>query len=243
MNLNDMIQAMQQLPPQTVNKGNYISIIIPSYNQAEYLPDAIESALTQKVKPLEIIVIDDGSQDKSLEIARKYPVKVISQVNKGLASARNTGIMNALGDYCLFLDADDMMKENCIERMTQIIKETDADVVAPSFKCFGLQNNEVILDSNITPQDFATANRIGYFSAVKRSLLLSCGGYNPKMIWGWEDYALTCDLLTRGIKMVILQDILMLYRTKEVSMITEANKHSEELLAQMKKDYPTLFQT
>ena len=91
-----------------------ISIIIPCYNQAEYLPQAIESALNQKTgEDFEVIVVNDGSTDNSLEIAKSYKgIKVISQVNKGLSSARNTGIMNAIGDYILFLDADDNFYED-----------------------------------------------------------------------------------------------------------------------------------
>src|SRR3990167_5492324 len=123
-----------------------ISICIASCNQGDYLEDAIESCYDQTGQPLEILVIDDGSKDDSLEIARRYefkefpmiesPVRVISQVNKGLASARNTGIMNAKGDYIMFLDADDMLKENAIARITQDINQTNADIVAPSFKEF-----------------------------------------------------------------------------------------------------------
>src|SRR5258708_38128958 len=92
----------------------WLSIIIPNYNQAEYLSDAIESVIAYNdiLVRIELIVIDDGSTDNSLEIAKNYEGRgliLISQVNKGLSSARNTGIMNASGDYCLFLDADDML--------------------------------------------------------------------------------------------------------------------------------------
>src|SRR3990167_2888452 len=105
MNIEELIETFK--PTGIIkNTANKISVIIPSYNQASYLPDAIESVLTQKVAPHEIIVVDDGSTDGSLEIARKYAVKVIVQVNKGLPSARNTGIMNATGDYILPLDAE-----------------------------------------------------------------------------------------------------------------------------------------
>ena len=117
-----------------------LSIIIPSYNQQEYLSDAIESALAQTVN-CEGIVVDDGSTDNSLDIAKSYPIKVISQVNKGLSSARNTGIMNAKGDWVLLLDADDMLLENCIERIEKTIKENpNAEVIGLSLKTFGTSN-------------------------------------------------------------------------------------------------------
>src|SRR3990167_5315453 len=91
-----------------------ISVVIPCFNMQEYLSDAIDSVLSQTVKPHEIIIINDGSTDHSLDIAKSYEsqgVRVISQVNKGLSSARNTGLMNATGEFILYLDSDDMLME------------------------------------------------------------------------------------------------------------------------------------
>lgn len=218
-----------------------ISVIIPSYNQQEYLADSIESVLTQTVKPHEIIVVDDGSTDSSLEIARKYPVTVIQQVNKGLSSARNTGIMNATGDYCFFLDADDIILESCLDIIDQAAEQTKCDIVAPSFKEFGLSNRPVILGAVPTLEDFKTANRLPYFCAIKRSVLLECGGYSPRMTWGWEDYAIWFDLIGRGKTVCVIQIPLVLYRIKANSMIHTANLHADELKAQIIKDFPSVF--
>lgn len=220
-----------------------ISICIPVFNQAEYLADAIESALDQTV-PCEIIVVNDGSTDNSLEIAKYYEpkgVKVINQVNKGLPSARNTLIMNATGEYILFLDSDDILKENAVEVILRAIEATGADIVAPSFKTFGVMNEEVILNPNTKLEDFKTANRIGYFSAIKRSALLEVGGYSPRMYWGYEDFHLWFDLLRRGKTLVILTQVLVLYRTKEKSMIHTALQHHDELIGQIIRDFPDVY--
>lgn len=216
-----------------------ISIGIASYNQSDYLCDAIESALAQTV-PCEVLVVDDGSTDDSLEVARRYGnrIKVISQVNKGLPSARNTLIMNMTGDYLLPLDADDILQDNAVEKITEVILKTNADIVAPSFKCFGKAQDTIILMDNPTVQDFLSANRIGYFSAIRKSKLLEIGGYSPRMTWGYEDLHLWIDLLNRGASLVTMKDVLVLYRVKEKSMIHEANAHQEELLNQIKKDFP-----
>ncbi len=216
-----------------------LTIGIPSYNQQEYLAEAIESALENH--PHEILVVDDGSTDNSLKIARKYPVKVISQVNKGLASARNTIIMNMTGEYLLPLDADDMLLPNAVEKITEKIEETNADIVAPSFKTFGTTNQEIILGEVPNVFDFLTANRIGYFSAIRKSKLLEIGGYSPRMTFGYEDYHLWINLLNRGARLVTMKDVLVLYRTKEQSMITVAQAHHEELMNQIKKDFPELY--
>ena|SRR3990167_5777912 len=216
-----------------------MTISISSYNQAEYLREAIESALAQTV-PCEVICVDDGSTDNSLEIARSYEpqIKVISQVNKGLSSARNTGLMNTTGDYFIPLDADDILLPNCIEE----ILKYDTDIISPSFKCFGKGQDTVILMPNPTIEDFKTANRIGYCSAIKRSVLLEVGGYNPKMVWGAEDLDLWFDLLKRGKKLVTIPEVLWLYQVKENSMWTETAKHQEEFMNQIKLNHPTVFQ-
>lgn len=219
-----------------------IDIVIPVFNQVEYLPDALDSVLRQTVLPLNVWVIDDGSTDGSLEVANKYAsgmIKVISQTNKGLASARNTGIMNAESDWILFLDADDILAENIIEVLEPLTKKTKMDVIAPSFQEFGLSQARISLMKNPTLEDFKTGNRIGYCAAIRKSALLEVGGYSPKMTWGYEDLHLWINLLTRGFKIATISDILWLYRTKEKSMITTAREHHQELLDQINKDFPT----
>ncbi len=219
-----------------------LSIVIASYNQAEWLPEAIESALAQDM-PAEVIVVDDGSTDNSLSIACRYDarLKVISQVNKGLSSARNTGIMNATGDYVLFLDSDDILMPNCARILYAKALASLADVISPSFKTFGTSNSEIILMPEPKLEDFKVANRVGYCSLVKRSWLMKVGGYSPRMTVGYEDLHLWFNLLSRGAKFVTIPEILWLYRTKEKSMWHDAVKHHEELMAQIHKDFPEVI--
>lgn len=219
-----------------------VSIIIPSYNQEDYLEESIESALKQTV-PCEIVVIDDGSTDGSLVLAKDYAkhagIKLVSQVNKGLASARNTGIMNATGDYILPLDADDILKPNCVERILEIEAKTHSDVIAVSIQCFGVGDTPVIVMENPKLEDFKHGNRLAYCAAIKRSVLLECGGYSPRMDKGWEDLHLWYDLMIRGKKIVTIQEPLMMYRTKATSMWTEArDKYGDILWNQIIKDFP-----
>lgn len=216
-----------------------VSIIIPCFNQQDYVADAIQSALDQTV-PCEVIFINDGSTDNSLEIAKRYPVRIVDQVNKGLSSARNTGIMWATGDFVLPLDADDILLPNAVERILEVAQQNpEADIIAPSFKEFGVRNTTIILMPNPTLEDFKTANRIGYFSAIKREALLEVGGYSPRMTWGFEDYHQWINLLTVGKKIATIPEVLVLYRTKQQSMINVANDHAGELKAQIHKDFPS----
>lgn len=229
---------------------NKISVIIPCFQQAEYLEDCLDSVLNQTLSAHEVLVINDGSTDNTQEIAERYmfkefpgiesPVRVINQVNKGLSSARNTGIMNATGDYILPLDADDMLMETSLEKLTRAINETNADIIAPSFKEFGKSDREVIL-SQFTVEDLKMANRLPYFCAIKRTKLLECGGYSSRMKWGYEDYHMWFDLFSRNTSIAFIDKPLVMYRTKDHSMIHEANEHRQELMAQIATDFPHIF--
>ncbi len=95
---------------QDAASTSLVSLIIPCYNQAHFLGDAIESVLAQSHAAFEIIVIDDGSPDNTAEVAGWYPgVRYIRQANQGLSGARNTGIRESRGQYLVFLDADDRL--------------------------------------------------------------------------------------------------------------------------------------
>jgi len=94
----------------------FISVVIPCYNQAHFVNEAIESVLAQTYAHFEVVVIDDGSTDNVEEVAGRYPgVRYIRQENSGLAAARNTGLRRTRGNYLVFLDADDRLLPNALE--------------------------------------------------------------------------------------------------------------------------------
>ena len=103
-----------------------VSVIIPLYNTEKHIKDCIVSVLSQTYQNIEIIVIDDGSTDSSLDIANKYKsntVKIISQTNKGAAAARNAGLQIATGEYIQFLDADDILEKQKIEIQIGVLQK------------------------------------------------------------------------------------------------------------------------
>ncbi|HKV34826.1 MAG TPA: glycosyltransferase family A protein [Pyrinomonadaceae bacterium] len=103
-------------------KDNLVSVIIPVYNYERYLGEAIESALNQTYKNIEVIVVDDGSTDRSGEVAKSFAdkgVKYCHQANAGIGPARNQGVELAQGDFLAFLDADDRWPEEKTERQLQ----------------------------------------------------------------------------------------------------------------------------
>ena len=99
-----------------------ISVIVPVFNGAPYLSRCIDSILKQTYENLQILIIDDGSEDDSLNIAREYEgkdkrIRVFHQANQGVSSARNKGIQNADGDYLVFIVGDDYIADNMIETL------------------------------------------------------------------------------------------------------------------------------
>jgi glycosyltransferase involved in cell wall biosynthesis len=100
------------VPPESV-ASPFISVIIPTFNAARYLPDAIDSVRRQNYEPLEIILVDDGSTDDTRSVAARFPdVRYLYQQNQGAAGARNTGIAAAAADILAFLDVDDLWTPN-----------------------------------------------------------------------------------------------------------------------------------
>ncbi len=107
-----------------------ISIIIPVYNSEKVIARCLESVLNQDYKNIEIIIINDGSKDRSQEIIEQYSkidgrIKIIKTENQGVSSARNLGIQNASGKYVCFLDADDYVDKDMYNELVKQIKEND----------------------------------------------------------------------------------------------------------------------
>lgn len=120
--------------------GERVSVIIPSYNCAPYLSEAIESVLDQSHPPAEVIVVDDGSTDDSLEIARGFGarIRLLAQANAGVSAARNRAIEEATGDWLAFLDADDVWLPTKLERQLAAVEgRPDVVCVFSDFYRFG----------------------------------------------------------------------------------------------------------
>ena len=110
-----------------------VSVIIPAYNRASLLKEAVESVLQQSFSDFELIVVDDGSTDATRELIKDYPaVRYIYQPNKGVSSARNQGIKQAVGDLIAFLDSDDLWIDNKLERQVTFFNDNPAVSICQS---------------------------------------------------------------------------------------------------------------
>ncbi len=150
---------------------NYkVSIIVPLYNVGSYIKSCIDSVIQQDMDDaVQIIMVDDGSSDDSLAIAKGlaleyHTITVISQENKGLGGARNTGLLNAEGEYVLFLDADDVLAANSLSKLIEIADQNQAEILEFSAKGINAEGQTVYHISNKTT---SPKNGRAYYLAVR----------------------------------------------------------------------------
>ena len=202
-----------------------ISVVIPSYNQASFLPESIESVLKQTLKPHEIIVVDDGSNDNTKEVVAQYPVTYLHENNSGPSVARNYGIQRATGDWIALLDADDVWLPRKLEVQASRIKDEGLCYCATT-RFFGDGHTE---DAETFPWDGAREalkrrNFIDPSSVlVRRDLVLSVGGFDPNMRAA-EDWELWLKLL-RVCKFVDVPERLLRYRVTSSSASSDPEIH------------------
>jgi glycosyltransferase involved in cell wall biosynthesis len=151
-----------------------VSIIIPVYNAEKVLEETIVNALAQTYRHREIIVVDDGSSDNSVQIAKKFEgtgVKVIEQINAGAAIARNTGLAYASGKYIQFLDAGDLLSNDKIEKQVNALHGSDTKLAVCNYVFFHSTNDLGKLSA-------ADQSRFIYSTTDTISFLLNLWGGN-----------------------------------------------------------------
>lgn len=136
-----------------------ISVIIPVYNAQDGIKRCVDSLLNQSFKNFEIILLNDGSKDNSLNILKEYELKysfvrVINKQNEGVAVTRNKGILLAEGEYTMFIDNDDFVDSDYIETFYQAIHEKKLDLVIGGYKRVN-QDNQIIFSQNIQQSEWS----------------------------------------------------------------------------------------
>jgi glycosyltransferase involved in cell wall biosynthesis len=131
-----------------------VSVIIPTYNRADLVVEAVESALNQTRQPDEIVVVDDGSTDNTQQVLKRYgpPVVVLWQPNQRQSAARNYGMKVAKGEVFVFLDSDDLLLPKCIERTVEALEvHPDVGVVYPDWCAINCQGQQLGVWSEMKP--------------------------------------------------------------------------------------------
>jgi glycosyltransferase involved in cell wall biosynthesis len=188
-----------------MSSGALVSVMIGAYNAAAYLPDAIESVLAQSYRPLELIVVDDGSEDETRSIAEGYGdrLRCVSQANGGMAAARNRAVTEAGGQFFAFLDADDRFRPDKIARQIDFFeRDGDLDIVFGHVTEFVSPDVDAVAASRLRPpiddEPWPTPNLM----LVKRDAFFRVGLFSTelKVGIGIDWYARAMEL---GLKSVV----------------------------------------
>ena len=190
-----------------------VSIIITNYNYGRFLGEAIESALAQTWQEREILFIDDGSTDDSVEVARRYPITLFTQKNSGVCIARNNALSVARGEYVSFLDADDRLAPTAIEHMLARLRDAPPDVgyIYGQMQYFGVKTG-LFASQPFDPRKLAKANFICATTLLRKQIIIDAGGYDDGFRMLREDWELYLRLWSRGYRGEFLPEVILEYR-------------------------------
>lgn len=170
-----------------------VSVIIPAYNAAGFIHHAIESALAQTHRPLEVIVVDDGSSDDTAAVAARYPVRVIRQANGGPGSARNTGVQAARGEWIALLDHDDTWAPDKTRQQLAYVTEGISAVFCEKVPDSDGASFEQLYWRNLGGNPSSTL--------IRRDVLLAIGLFDAdRALMGVDDYNLWQRFVLQGYR-------------------------------------------
>lgn len=224
-----------------------VSAVIPCFNQAHFLGEAIDSLLAQTYPDIEIIVVDDGSTDNTAEVAsRNANVRLMRQQNSGLAAARNSGIRASRGEYLVFLDADDRLLPNAVEAGFNCLQEQPSSVFAWGRYRRLAPDGSAIVATRYTPlghdpyAELLRGNHIAMHATViyRRSILDSTGGFDVSLP-ACEDYDLYLRI-TRQHKIAYHDQVIAEYRRHETNMSCNSLLMLETALSVLRSQNPYL---
>ena len=214
---------------------NTVSIIIPCYNDAQFIEQAVASALSQTYPNKEVIVVDDGSNEETKAVLKKLEPKItrlITQENQGQSTARNAGIAAASGAYILTLDSDDYFEPSFCEKAISLMDASEEIKLVTCYATLIHDNGstQVFKPKGGTIKDFLFANQALGTSFFRKEDWKVCGGYDETMRSGFEDWEFFIRLLENGGKTIVVGEALYNYRKRETSTTSKANKIKTELL-------------
>lgn len=220
MNNSQVNESRDRNPSRS--EATLVSIIIPCYNYAHFLSEAIDSALRQTYPNIEILVIDDGSRDATANIAARYrnQVQYFYKSNGGLSQARNYGVRQCNGQYIVFLDADDLLEPTFIEECLEILLANPKFAfVYTQLRYFG--NVEQITNHpDYDVERLKLGNYINACALLKKDLVCR-HPYDESNRTSWEDWDFYLTLASQGYYGILLNKPLVRYRRHGESMTSK----------------------
>ncbi|WP_019424790.1 glycosyltransferase [Paenibacillus sp. OSY-SE] len=226
-----------------------VSVIMPCYNDGAYIGEALASVYAQTYKDIELIIIDDGSDDQNtLDILNQISnsnTKILRTKRLRPAGARNEGISQATGKYILPLDSDDIIEPEYVKKAVEIMEENErVGVVYCYAELFGERSGRWDLP-NYSLEKMLLDNIVFVTALFCKEDWEKVGGFNTKMHHGMEDYDFWLSILEIGREIYQIPEVLFHYRIKPTSRTTEfmTNIHVvQETYRHIYKNHPVLFE-
>ena len=219
-----------------VTDNNMVSVIVPIYNAESYLEACVESILAQTYTNIEIILVDDGSVDNSGKICDEYVkkdnrIRVIHKNNEGVSVARNTALTQVKGEFIMFVDADDEIENDCVEKLVKKQRERDFDFVAGA--CIVLGRKKNTLSNYLNKEYFGDEIKNSIFEILslysisapwgklfKKSIIQDNVSFIKNVTYG-EDAMFLVDYLTHAMSVAIIDDVIYRYNCKNLSCASQ----------------------
>ena len=228
---------------QLNSRNKMISIIIPIYNSERYLPAMLDSILNQSFKDYELILVNDGSTDSSSQICHGYAkkhsgIRVFDRKNHGVASARNFGIGQAVGEFIWLMDSDDILLENALQVAVETQHRVDADVVVGGMEFYFAWEHrgenkvidcERVFSGNDFAQHYSELFSRNYVSPlwnklIRRNLILDRGLWLQKGLSMYEDYLFSMDVLIEAGIVACVPTVFYRYMLRGKESLSRAYK-------------------
>ncbi len=212
-----------------------VSVIVPVYNMEKYLSRCLTSLINQTIDNLEIIVVNDGSTDKSDEIIKEYKkannnIRYVTKENGGLSSARNFGLLYATGEYIAFLDSDDYVDRNMYKKMYEKAKEHNSDYVECDF--LWQYDDHQKIDTGIRyinkKEMFVTARVVAWNKLIKREIILENKLQFPVGLY-YEDVEFFYKLLPHINSFDFVEEPLVYYVQRETSIVNKQDSRTKQI--------------
>ncbi len=213
-----------------------VSVIVPVYNVEKYLKKCLDSLINQTIQDIEIIVVNDGSKDNSEEIIKEYeknnPEKIVylKKENGGLSDARNYGIPYAKGEYIAFLDSDDYVELDMYEKMYELAKKENSDMVECDFYWEYPNKTKIDIGQIYSNQKemLQKARVVAWNKLIKRSILEESKVQFPKG-YRYEDVEFTYKLIPYLKKVSFAKEPFIHYIQRENSISNVQNERTKEI--------------
>ncbi|MBN2313951.1 MAG: glycosyltransferase, partial [Sedimentisphaerales bacterium] len=246
-----MYQEIQSNDEKTSDHSIKISVVIPCYNQARYLPEAVDSIVRQTYSNWECIIVNDGSSDNTVDIANQliaqYPdrhIRFIDKPHSGVSDTRNLGVEVATGEWILPLDSDDMFDPSFMRRAVDIVNsEPKVDVVFSNMQEFGASYGQWLPDE-YSRQHVMIADTMPYASLYRKELWHKVGGYDKPLsiIRQPEDWSFWISCSKHNIVVRRIKEKLFLYRVHpESTYLTKIKPNRQLAWAFVATCHPDLY--